>query len=112
MSSDDSTAAELIRTQKLWLSSVSTAAELKFVPRMSSLGTQNELSGDSKCSPPTSQMSSVGHLAPDPWKPYEKHQKDPIINLLPVSLGCPSDRFSPAMARATKKNQKRYTFGG
>ena len=63
------------------MSSDSTAAELKFVPRMNSLGTQIEFSGDSKCSPPASQMSSVGHLAPDPWKPYEKHPKEPIINL-------------------------------
>ena len=57
------------------MSSDSTAAELKFEPRMSSLGTQNELSGDSKWPPPASPMSSVGHLAPDPWNPRKTTKK-------------------------------------
>ena len=89
-----------------------TAAELRFEPTMSSPGTQNELSGESKYSPPASPMSSVGHLAPDPWKPYEKHQKEQIFvcftYIIRMSVGPLKVRYAQSYKKEPKKVHLRW----
>ena len=57
-------------------------------------------------------MSSVGHLAPDPWKPYEKHQKEQIfvqsIGIIRMSVGPLKVRYGQSYKKEPKKVHLRW----